>query len=96
MDGGATGICYPQPIKLKGGVLLVKSRFRALRGDRARSHFPFKEIFQNVQLNSCTGELVGKIYRRESFCRVEVENFCFSGGPGQNQISQNSPFHPFH
>ena len=79
-----SGIRYHQPIKSKGGVLLVKSRFRTLRGDRVRSHFPLEEIFQNAQLNSCTRELTGRICRRENFCRVEVENFCFSGGPGQN------------
>ena len=79
-----SGIRYHQPIKSKGGVLLVKSRFRTLRGDRVRSHFPLEEVFQNAQLNSCTRELTGRICKRDNFCRVEVENFCFSGGPGQN------------
>ena len=79
-----SGIRYHQPIKSKGGVLLVKSRFRTLRGDRVRSHFPLEEIFQNAQLNSCTRDLTGKICRRDNFFRVEFENFCFLGGPGQN------------
>ena len=79
-----SGIRYHQPIRFKGGVLLVKSRFRTLRGDRVSSHFPLEEIFHNAQLNNCTRELTGRICRREIICRVEVDNFCFSGGPGQN------------
>ena len=56
-----SGIRYHQPIKSKGGVLLVMSRYRTLRGDRVRSHFPLEEIFQNAQLSSCTRELTGKL-----------------------------------
>ena len=37
-----SGIRYHQPIKSKGGVLLVKSRFRTLRGDRAKESFPVR------------------------------------------------------
>ena len=73
-----SGIRYHQPIKSKGGVLLVKSRFRTLRGDRVRSHFPLEEIFQNAQLSSCTRELTGKLCRPQTFfCSDEVENFYF-------------------
>ena len=90
-----SGIRYHQPIKSKGGVLLVKSRFRTLRGDRVRSHFPLEEIFQNAQLNSCTRELTGKICRRE-FAGLRLSIFASQVVQGRTQISQYSPIHPIH